>query len=318
MRMRHSTAHAYNSPPCTRDRYVMKKVMMAFAARLKAQHVRASFYCRSVLLFRSPALVYKLRILHRLCSVSPPPVLCIPGLSRRPRPLPYILGGVLLSVLWDRDKEDTVPPYIKSQLLKAQRSLRDGDYTAASEAYHRALKRLATSQFAETQPYIEARAVVLDKLANMYLEQGLLTEAETTFKEAMKFMLRAGMDQESEAMVEMSLKLSKIYTNQNNHELADAGFSWCVATAEKLCSTSRTENNLALWGMCLHSKGQYHLSRGQWNPAILCLTEALQISLEVFTASHIQVRLRGREEDPLISKISPPSGHFAMMRIKLP
>ena len=76
-------------------RYVMTKVMMAFAARLKVQHVRASYYCRSVLLFRSPALVYKLRILHRLCSVSPPPVLCIPGLSRRPRPLPYILGGII-------------------------------------------------------------------------------------------------------------------------------------------------------------------------------------------------------------------------------
>ena len=27
-----------------------------------------------------------------------------------------------------------------------------------------------------------------------------------------------------------------------SHELADSGFSWCVATAEKLCSTSKTEN----------------------------------------------------------------------------
>ena len=27
-----------------------------------------------------------------------------------------------------------------------------------------------------------------------------------------------------------------------SHELAEAGFSWCVATAEKLCLTSKTEN----------------------------------------------------------------------------
>lgn len=74
--------------------------------------------------------------------------------------------------------------------------------------------------------------------------------------------------QESEAMVEISLKLSKIYTNQKKYviklkkakflsdiyllsmycyryELADTGFEWCVTTAEKICvQTSRDENRL--------------------------------------------------------------------------
>ena len=68
-------------------------------------------------------------------------------------------------MLWGgRDKEGEVPLYIKQQLLKAQRALRTGEYELASEAYHKALHRLASSEFAEAQPYIEARAVVLDKV----------------------------------------------------------------------------------------------------------------------------------------------------------
>ena len=70
-----------------------------------------------------------------------------------------------LGLLWSgRDKEDEVPAYIKHQLLKAQRALREGDHETAGEAYHRALKRLASSEYATSQAYIEARAVVLDKV----------------------------------------------------------------------------------------------------------------------------------------------------------
>jgi hypothetical protein len=94
----------------------------------------------------------------------------------RPRPLQYnLLVGGVFGLLWKgRDKEDKVPASVKQHLLKAQRALRDGDYEAAEEAYHDALRRLATSEYADAQAYIEARAVVLDKLANVYLEQGKL------------------------------------------------------------------------------------------------------------------------------------------------
>ena len=53
---------------------------------------------------------------------------------------------------------------MKSHLKKAQRALRNGDYDAADRAYHRALKRLVGSEHANAQAYIEARAVVLDKV----------------------------------------------------------------------------------------------------------------------------------------------------------
>ena len=72
-----------------------------------------------------------------------------------------------LGLLWgDGDKQDAVPQYIKRQLLKAERAMREGDYVAAGGAYHRALGRLGQSQFADSQVYLEARAVVLDKVQN--------------------------------------------------------------------------------------------------------------------------------------------------------
>jgi len=63
-----------------------------------------------------------------------------------------------------RDEEDRVPPAVKRQLTKAQRALREGDYDSAGRAYHNALRKLATSEHANAQAYIEARAVVLDKV----------------------------------------------------------------------------------------------------------------------------------------------------------
>ena len=109
--------------------------------------------------------LYSLRILYPYRSVSSPFPRVRGGHSSRP--LPYtLLGSGFLATLWGgrREKEDEVPQYIKQQLLKAQRALRSGDYQAASKAYHEALRRLATSQFAEFQVYLEARAVVLDKV----------------------------------------------------------------------------------------------------------------------------------------------------------
>ena len=58
-----------------------------------------------------------------------------------------------------------MPASVKQHLLKAQRALRDGDYEGAEKAYHDALRRLGTSEYANSQAYIEARAVVLDKVS---------------------------------------------------------------------------------------------------------------------------------------------------------
>lgn len=48
--------------------------------------------------------------------------------------------------------------------------------------------------------------------------------------------------------------------------------------------------------MCLHSKGQYHLSVGEWESAILCLKKALKLSKDVFDSTHLQVYIAVRHQ----------------------
>ena len=64
----------------------------------------------------------------------------------------------------DEDDKGKVPPSVKRELLKAQRALRNDDYSTAEECYHQALFSLNSSELSETQAYIEARAVTLDKV----------------------------------------------------------------------------------------------------------------------------------------------------------
>lgn len=102
-------------------------------------------------------------------------------------------------------------------------------------------------------------------------------------------MISAGVNQEDDAVVGISLKLAKIYTNQKKYDLASSGFRWCVQTAEKNWKDSETDERLALWGMCLHSKGQYHLASGEGTEAEAALREALRIAELVYGPSHLQV-----------------------------
>lgn len=77
----------------------------------------------------------------------------------------------MFGFLWGgHDEKDKVPASVKQQLLKAQRALREGKYEVAGKAYHNALRRLGTSEHASAQAYVEARAVVLDKVT--ILESG--------------------------------------------------------------------------------------------------------------------------------------------------
>ena len=58
----------------------------------------------------------------------------------------------------------SVSPSIKRQLLKANRALKRRNYVRAEKACHQAMALLANSKHAQRQPYIEASAIVMDKV----------------------------------------------------------------------------------------------------------------------------------------------------------
>lgn len=70
-------------------------------------------------------------------------------------------------IFGDKDDGSKVSPSVKRQLLKTNRALRKGDYSQAEKASHKALSLLMNSEHTEKQAYLEARAVVMDKVLLM-------------------------------------------------------------------------------------------------------------------------------------------------------
>ena len=73
------------------------------------------------------------------------------------------------SIFGEKDDGSKVSASVKRQLLKTNRALRLGDYGQAEKASHKALSLLMNSEHTEKQVYLEARAVVMDKVCGIRL-----------------------------------------------------------------------------------------------------------------------------------------------------
>lgn len=69
-------------------------------------------------------------------------------------------------------------------------------------------------------------------LANTALERGLVGQAERLFTDILKRLLSSGEPQDSNAVVEISLKLAQIFSGQNNLQKAEQGFEFCTKTQQ--------------------------------------------------------------------------------------
>ena len=69
-------------------------------------------------------------------------------------------------------------------------------------------------------------------LANTALERGFLGQAERLFTEVLKRLLGAGERQDSNAVVEISLKLAEIFLRNGDYAKAEQGFEFCTKTQQ--------------------------------------------------------------------------------------
>ncbi|XP_043923513.1 tetratricopeptide repeat protein 19, mitochondrial isoform X2 [Protopterus annectens] len=137
------------------------------------------------------------------------------------------------------------------------------------------------------------------KMANLAFLRGQLSNAEKLFKAAMSYLLGSGVEQDDNAVIEMSLKLASIYGEQNQHELAVHGFEFCIESLEskvekqktienEVLSVEEKANTRLLLGMCLDSYARYLLDKQQLEAAENMYKKSLQISQEVQGESHPQ------------------------------
>ena len=62
-------------------------------------------------------------------------------------------------------------------------------------------------------------------MANLSFIRGQLENAEKLFRTAMSYLLGGAMQQEDNAIIQISLKLATTYTAQDRQELALAGYN---------------------------------------------------------------------------------------------
>ena len=77
-------------------------------------------------------------------------------------------------------------------------------------------------------------------MANLALERGFLRQAERLFTNVLQRILAEGEAQESNAVVDISLKLAKIFVANNDLHKAEQGFKFCTeAMAKKIRNSGK-------------------------------------------------------------------------------
>uniref|UniRef100_A0A8C9CBG2 Tetratricopeptide repeat protein 19, mitochondrial n=1 Tax=Phocoena sinus TaxID=42100 RepID=A0A8C9CBG2_PHOSS len=131
-----------------------------------------------------------------------------------------------------------------------------------------------------------------DLMANLAFIRGQLENAEKLFKATMSYLLGGGMQQEDNAIIEISLKLATIYAAQN-------GYEFCISTLEEkierekelsedTLSVEEKANTHLLLGACLDTYARYLLFSKQPSQAQRMYEKALQISEEILGERHPQ------------------------------
>jgi len=194
-----------------------------------------------------------------------------------------LFSGVLtwLGLSQESESEHDLIITIKRGILAAQ----EGDLKRADQIFHVALK------MANDIGHEEGKTHIFSLLANTALERGFIGQAERLFTEVLRRILANGEPQDSNAVVEISLKLADIFNRQNDLDKAEQGFEFCTkAQRSKVESEGKnvSEDTLALYGLVLDRRGQFLLAHGRLEEAKLSFAAAVQVSDQVHGEKHDQ------------------------------
>ena len=83
-------------------------------------------------------------------------------------------------------------------------------------------------------------------LASLAFQQEEYLKAENLYKTVIQRQINKGIDEEENGIIEMSLKLAKIYGTWKQHDKAQAGFSYCIKAQETKMKSSNLQNSIKL------------------------------------------------------------------------
>ncbi|RWS12488.1 Tetratricopeptide repeat protein 19-like protein [Dinothrombium tinctorium] len=193
---------------------------------------------------------------------------------------------VLLGFQDELAKEDPFILTIKRGILCMQRE----EYDKAELILHTALK------MAQDLMHEKAITYIFALLANNSFEKKDYKKAENLYKVVMSRVLANGAQENDESIIEMSLKLAKIYSERNENVNAEHGFKFCLSHQEKRIKdidvkselTKEEENSLALYGMITDWYSKHLLKIGDKENSLKHANIAYDISVNVNGIQHPQ------------------------------
>ena len=129
-------------------------------------------------------------------------------------------------------------------------------------------------------------------MANLALERGLVRQAERLYTSILTRILADGEKQDSNAVVEISLKLAQIFMANGDQAKAMQGFQFCTDCQQKKVTASGSEvdeDTLALYGMALDQQAQFLMAVGKLKEAETAWREAVLVATKLHGEEREQV-----------------------------
>eukprot|EP01134_Creolimax_fragrantissima_P001264 CFRG1264T1 len=118
--------------------------------------------------------------------------------------------------------------------------LRSDMYEAAGDVVNAKRKLIEAAALTEKEYGHQSLNMVyiLDKVADFCHRHGYLELAEVNYKRLVQAMLKLGYPESNRGIVGASLSLADIYMENDNMELALAGYEWCLVHAQQRITAS--------------------------------------------------------------------------------
>ena len=196
----------------------------------------------------------------------------------------FVFGGILSIFGVNQEKpkeEDPILTTIKNAILSIQR----GDYVKADKLLHIALQQ---AQVARQE---EAVTHVYCLMANLAMERKFYRQAEKLFTTVLSRLLNNGESEDSNTVLEISLKIAQIFQANGDLQKAEAGYNYCVnCQRNKLKLNSEVdEDTLALYGMSLDLQAQFLFSINKLREAETVWREAVGVGQQLHGVDGDQV-----------------------------